>query len=122
MKLVVSRGKVWAQTKRLPIHLYLLKSASTASLRPRCLSTTTAQMPRLPLTSAPLAGRSLTDADGKTNPENQRALLPEVRPQAELLLIQRRADLLHAVHGEVHVGMEPGQLDLHQPVTAGAVA
>ena len=52
--------------------------------------------------------------------ENQRALLPEVRPETGHVPVERRTDLLHPVHGEVHVGVEPGQLDVHPPVTAGA--
>lgn len=53
--------------------------------------------------------------------ENQRALLPEMRPQAELISLKRRADLLLAMHGKVHGGVEPGQHNLHQPVTAGTI-
>jgi hypothetical protein len=50
--------------------------------------------------------------------ENQRSLLPKVRSQARILVIERRDHLLHAVHGEVHVGMEPSQLDIYQQNTA----
>ncbi len=57
----------------------------------------------------------------KPNTENQRPLLPEMRPQAEHVPVQQRADLYDAVYREVHVGVEPGQLDLHQPATAGAI-
>ena len=56
----------------------------------------------------------------RPNPENQRALLPEVRPETEHGPVERRADLLHPVHGEIHVRLEPGQRHLHPPVTAGA--
>lgn len=60
----------------------------------------------------------LVDALTDSPIENQRPLLREVRSQARILFIERREHLLHPVHGEVHVGMEPGQLDIHQQDTA----
>lgn len=45
--------------------------------------------------------------------ETQRALLREVRPQTGKLALIRRIDLLHTVHGEVHVGMEHSLETVH---------
>jgi hypothetical protein len=51
--------------------------------------------------------------------ESQRALLREVCTQAWNLVIQRRDDLLYAMHGEVHGGMEHCQQTVYQQDTAG---
>ena len=63
----------------------------------------------------------LTDHNNNKKTESQRALLPEMRPQAKHIPVQQRAGLLLAVHREVHVGVEPGQHNLHQPVTERAI-
>jgi hypothetical protein len=51
--------------------------------------------------------------------EIKRTLLREVRSPARLLSLQRRTDLFHAVHGEVHGGMEYSQQAVHIEDTAG---
>lgn len=57
--------------------------------------------------------------DNPPPPETQRALLREVRPEARQRPQQRRAAVLHAVHGEVHVHLEHRQQAVHHPDTAG---
>ena len=42
-----------------------------------------------------------------------------MHPQARLLLQQRRAAVLHAVHGEIHVSLEHGQQPVHYAGAAG---
>ena len=46
--------------------------------------------------------------------ENPGELLRKVRPQARIIPLERRANMRHDVHGEVHASMEPGQLGIHQ--------
>jgi hypothetical protein len=52
--------------------------------------------------------------------ENPGELLRQMRPQTRNLPLERRADLRHDMHGEVHAGMEPGQLSIHQQGTGRA--
>ena len=42
-----------------------------------------------------------------------------MRPETRNLIIKRRDDMLHAVHGEVHGSVEYSQQAVHQPDTAG---
>jgi hypothetical protein len=51
-------------------------------------------------------------------PEIERTLLREVRPPARLYSLQRRTDMLHAVHGKVHGGMEYSQQAVYSKDTA----
>jgi len=44
--------------------------------------------------------------DANIQAESQRALLREMRSQTRLLIIERRDDMLHSVHGEIYGGVE----------------
>lgn len=55
-------------------------------------------------------------------PETQRALLRALRPQARCLPLQRRRNLLHILHGEVHVRLEHRLEAIRCPDTAGVEA
>lgn len=55
--------------------------------------------------------RYLRRLNGTT--ENERGLLREVRPQARVLIIRRRADMLHELHGQVHGCVEPSELGIY---------
>jgi hypothetical protein len=51
--------------------------------------------------------------------ETKRALLREVCHSARLISFKRRTNVLHAVHGKVHGGMEYSQQAVHLEDTAG---
>ena len=75
--------------------------------------------PRMPTPHSTHRVIALTRVPLSPSLENQRELLCKVRTETRNLHLERREHVRHAVHGEVHGGMEPGQLGLPAEDTTG---